>query len=427
MDKLNRQNYSNKTISVFEIVGAYFVDIFYNHLYLTSKKNHKLYPSDSRTRSLTDEYKLALDAYYTGITKDQKYYEKTIKGILESYRTFTKFSTISMSDFIDDLLQQYLPEEHFKVLNSNEKFFFLNKILTSVVEQFINKVSQIHMMKMIIDDHDNENNTRQWVDAIVDIQIIQREETFNMFIKLNRGKSHVDDRIDAEVVKKITEDRTKLWKQVQELLKEKCVMRADLSRAKKVSETLYAKVVTLEAELLQLKKDAKMKPKVAAMAPSATPTPTMRKKLVDPAVAMKSPKVETPPAAKNNRRNTPVVVEDTGDGEADASDGNNDSDDDDETSASGSYSYDDESSANDINDESPTKNDNEGNNFDDLFDLPGFSTPHTSEKSSAKSSDLSSDLSSGLPSGTNSRRRKTPGKNNTEAANNSFLLDLEDI
>lgn len=241
MNKLNRQNYSDKTISIFEIIGSYFVDVFYNHLYLTAKKNHSM-KATTEPRSLTDEYKMSLFIYFQGITKDKKYYEQTIKGIHDAYRTFTRFSTISMRDFIDEVLNQFIPAEHIQIMINDQKHFFLNKIIKSVVSKFIGRVTQIEMMRMIIDDHGNKENPRQFIDLIVDLMIIEREELFNELAKQHLAEH---EQVSVEVLQKITHDRDALWVQVQELMKRKCELESELARAKSIVEILHAKNLAL--------------------------------------------------------------------------------------------------------------------------------------------------------------------------------------
>lgn len=242
-NRLSRKNYTARTISIFEVIGSYFVDTFYNHLYTQSQKNHEINASNGKNRSLTDEYKFTLETYLRGITKDHKYYEKAIKGVLEAYRTHTKYTTISMLDFINEILQHYLPEEHFSVLNTEQKFFFLNKIITQLVKAVITEITQIHYMRMVIDDHGNEQNVRMWMEIVVDMQIMIRETLFNEFIKQERGgggSKDISETVDVEVVRKIVEERNKLWEQVQTLLKQKCELEVELSRAKMIVEVLYA-------------------------------------------------------------------------------------------------------------------------------------------------------------------------------------------
>jgi len=139
MDKhSNRLSYDKKILSRFEIIGAYFVEIFYNNLYNSALRKFKASaPDDVRnSKSLTEEYKHLLGVFYNGI-KEKEYYEKSIKGILEYYREYTKFSTISLHDFIDEIIRQFIPDEYFKVLGDSDKHFFLNKIIVNITQNFI--------------------------------------------------------------------------------------------------------------------------------------------------------------------------------------------------------------------------------------------------------------------------------------------------
>lgn len=258
MTTLRRQNYSDKTISVYEIIGSYIVDVFYNHLYANAKQTHMLKHKSDSTRSLTDEYKTCLLIYYNGITTDKKYYEQAVKGMLEHYRTFTKFTTISMRDFISEVVKQFVPEEHFAILTQAQTQFFLNKLIKSIVEKFIGRVSQIGMMMLIIDDHANVENPRVLIDAIVDIMIIEREELFNELISDNSGQNGTctnTDHVSIEVVKKITQDRDAIWNELQNILATKCKLESDLKKAKAIVEILHSKNQAYEKAIEAIKKE----------------------------------------------------------------------------------------------------------------------------------------------------------------------------
>ena len=61
---LDRQNYSPKTMENFEIMSAYYIDIFYNHLYNEAKK---LKVSGS-VSSITEGYKHTLNAFLKSLS-----------------------------------------------------------------------------------------------------------------------------------------------------------------------------------------------------------------------------------------------------------------------------------------------------------------------------------------------------------------------
>lgn len=241
--------YSSKTISTFDIIGSYFVDVFYNHIYRVAFQNHTLH-AGSAEKSLTDDYKMALVAYKTGLHSDKKYYEGTIMGILEYYRTYTKFSTITLNKFIGELLQQYLPDEHYRVLTEQNRYLFLNKIISDIVTSFIDKIITFDYIRMVIDNRKNPDNTRQWVDDFVRIQIIEREKMFNAFISSatgDRGRG-----VDEGAVQRILEERDKLFERLQICLEQKCKLESDLDKAKKVVEELYRRLkIALERDVAQ--------------------------------------------------------------------------------------------------------------------------------------------------------------------------------
>jgi hypothetical protein len=107
---MNRRNYNERALSIFELIGCYFVDIYYNHLYLTSKENNRLY---GKSGSITDEYKNAVKAYLKGLQSNEKYYKKTVTGIHTFTQTYTRFTSITLVEFVNLILEQYLPQEHF--------------------------------------------------------------------------------------------------------------------------------------------------------------------------------------------------------------------------------------------------------------------------------------------------------------------------
>lgn len=258
---MNRHQYSNKTISTYEIVGAYFVDIFYNHLYVQAQTSHKLYQKEGeRSQSVTECYKLAIKAYREGITKNKNYYEQTIKGILSAYQIHTKHSTISMSDFIDNILLQFLPEEHFNVLSESQKHYFLNHIITNIINKFIDYAIQLSFLSMVIDNRNNTENTRVWMDHIVQIMILERETLFNRFVQINKRNS-TNETVPVEVVRKLTAEKEQLWEQLQACVERKHKLTRDLNRARKVAEELYIRLESLSkqnAELQFLNREMRM-------------------------------------------------------------------------------------------------------------------------------------------------------------------------
>lgn len=267
MNAWNTKRYSARTLSVFEITGAYFANIFYNHLYKTAKDRHNI--SSRSGYSLTDEYKAAVSAYKHGITKDKKSYEQTVKDLLQYYRTVTKFITASMNDFIDTILQQFIPEEHFVTLNDNEKFFFMNKVLSTIVTNVASDMVSIKYLSLIIDHRGEDSAIGGCKDRIVEIQCLERDNMFSKFIKQeigaingkkSRSKQHKElleesEKVDVNLCRRLQEDCETLYQKYQELLMAKCELEAAESRARKIAETLHGEILALTEENSRLKKE----------------------------------------------------------------------------------------------------------------------------------------------------------------------------
>ena len=63
-----RSTYSSTTISIFQIVGAYFVDVYYNHLYTEAVK----FKTDGKVASVTEGYRHATFAFLSALDNKAK-------------------------------------------------------------------------------------------------------------------------------------------------------------------------------------------------------------------------------------------------------------------------------------------------------------------------------------------------------------------
>jgi len=269
---MNRKDYDPAVLSTFDVIGCYFVDIFYNHLYLSANSIRKetsfaassgaaganSSANNMRERSLTDEYKSAVHAYMLGVTRDEKYYKKTITGLQTFYQTYTKYNTIGLNAFIDRVINTFLPEEYANSLNNGEKEFFLNDIISSVVKEFCSRAVDITHLKQIIDSHDNEYNTRAWVDELIDLQITEREKIFEKFTrKLAGGRAEQYEKIDVSVAQKIAAERDKIWEELTARVKEMSILESRLADSKKVAAKMYEAINALKTRIAELEKENK--------------------------------------------------------------------------------------------------------------------------------------------------------------------------
>lgn len=205
---LNRENYSQKTLETFEIMGAYYVDIFYNHLYNEARK----LKASGNVVSITEGYKHTLNAFLQSLS-NPKLYKKSISGVHHYFITIG-FSSISFGKCIDRITCEFIPVDFFQSLSSAKKMGILKMVISQSIKTFTRKIVNSHMIK-IIDYHKNKDNVRILQDDFIDCLIMEREGMYQRFINkqtitnknetVNRGLS---EKMQKEIKKLITEKHT---------------------------------------------------------------------------------------------------------------------------------------------------------------------------------------------------------------------------
>jgi len=214
----DRHNYSSKTIENYEIMSAYFVDIFYNHLYTEAKK----LKVNGVVGSITEGYKHTLNAFLKGLT-NPNLYKKSIIGIHHYFITIG-FASISFSACIDKLTKEFIPTDYFNSLTSTQKMGVFRMVINQSVKNFIKKIVDEHMVK-IIDHHQEKDNVRLLQDDFIDCLILEREGMYQRFIatQTKTNKNETVNRLLAE----------KMQNEIKRLVKEKYDQQKQLVYLKK--------------------------------------------------------------------------------------------------------------------------------------------------------------------------------------------------
>ena len=215
---LDRNHYSPKTIENFEIISAYYVDIFYNHLYNEAKK----FKVSGAVSSVTEGYKHALNAFLKGLN-NPKLYKKSISGLHHYYITIG-FASISYSKCIDRITTDFVPIDYFNSLTFTQKIGVFRLIINQSVKNFIKKIVDEHMVK-IIDYHVDKDNVRLLQDDFIDCLIIEREGFYQRFIAIQTktNKNETVNRLLAE----------KMQNEIKRLVREKYEQKHQINLLKK--------------------------------------------------------------------------------------------------------------------------------------------------------------------------------------------------
>lgn len=174
----NRKSYDRHTVSVFEIIAAYIANLYYHHFYGEAMR----LKVDKAVSSVTDGYVHAVKAYLSALKKPE-YYRSSIIGIHNYYQTTTKFTTISMKDCINDIVQQFIPSKFYDAMDEKQRETILHNVLMDSVRNFSNEVLCGGLLVNIIDNH-SDNDTAQMVkQKMVDCLFFEREKVFRKFFK----------------------------------------------------------------------------------------------------------------------------------------------------------------------------------------------------------------------------------------------------
>ena len=195
-----RDNYSEETISNFDILGSYFVHTFYNVLYNRAK--HRRASSKNR-ETLTYHYKILLKKYSDvmelskGVTAPRK---KLMKDVHEYYADKTRFKSYTYSDFLTKITSEFLPTELVDDITNQQKQKVFEECIINAITSFEQKIQQGYI-KYIIDDHKNRENTKLLRDIFIDCLIFQRERLYNKIAKRSVEHyipRHIADKLNVE-------------------------------------------------------------------------------------------------------------------------------------------------------------------------------------------------------------------------------------
>ena len=205
---LDRHNYNTKTKEVYEIMAAYYVDIFYNHLYNEAKKLKE----GGSVSSITDGYKHTLNAFLKSLT-NAKLYNKNIIGI-HNYYINIGFASISFAKCVDKLTAEFIPTDYTNSLSSTQKMGVLRMVINQSMKVFIRNIVDNHIAK-IIDNHTDRDNVRILQDILVDCFILEREGMYQRFIA-DKTKTNKDETVNRLIAEKMQTEIKKLIKEKYE-------------------------------------------------------------------------------------------------------------------------------------------------------------------------------------------------------------------
>lgn len=250
---LDRNKYSHKTIENFEIVSAYYIDIFYNHLYIEAKK----LKTNGKVSSITEGYKHTLNAFLKGLD-NPKIYKKSILGI-HNYYISIGFASISFTKCIDKLTKEFIPSDYFGSLTVTQKMGVLRMVINQSIKVFIRKIVNEHMVK-IIDYHKEADNVRILQDEFIDCLILEREGMYQRFIVENT-KTNKCETVNNLLVEKMQNEIKRLIKEKYEQHKKIAMLKKLIIKKNTEIENLKELSINTNNHTIEQKQEMNVSPK----------------------------------------------------------------------------------------------------------------------------------------------------------------------
>jgi hypothetical protein len=211
---MNIQQYPNQdpnTIITYEIIGTYFIDIIFNHIYINAKL--KL----TSGQSLVDEYIRRLQLYIIGVKNDKSCYNNTVKELHKYYITATN-SCINFNEFIDTIVQTCTIDSMHK-LSEIHKQEIVNNIICDLISNLVVYVSKdAELINKITIDHKKYSTEiiQHLQDQAVTILINKKLNIMNKFLK--ESGQIKDDNVSVDIINELKKTIRKLINEKNELI-----------------------------------------------------------------------------------------------------------------------------------------------------------------------------------------------------------------
>lgn len=217
-------NQDPKVIFLYEIIGSYFTDVVFNHIYINARM--KLTANSS---SLVDEYVRRLQLYVIGLKNDAKCYDNTLKELHKYYVTVIN-SPVDINKFINIIIDTCIPPNFIHQLTPQNRTEIVSNIICDLVSNLVVFTSSPEIIKKITIDH--KQNAPEVVKVLQDFSIQtlinKKLQIINKFLKESGQVSSTDTSIEIinelkQVIRKLVSEKndlneniTKLEKQVSE-------------------------------------------------------------------------------------------------------------------------------------------------------------------------------------------------------------------
>lgn len=234
----NRRNYDQNTIATFETFGSYFVDVFYNGHYNLACEM----VISGKAQSATIAYIEIVKSYTNAVQQPERTNDVILK--LHKFYQYHIGKTLTLVDFQDRLLSQFIPPDYYRLFSGRQKDNALRRIVIDTVIELGTLIRKDEMISRIIDHHHDRSNVTLLQEKALDICIRQREGYYEKFAEhmrvtsntsqvsleeyeklkksyakeiANRKKAEQNLEYAKDLIKKLISNREELLKKIEDL------------------------------------------------------------------------------------------------------------------------------------------------------------------------------------------------------------------
>lgn len=168
--------YTQSTLSKFDIIGSYFVNLYYNEFYT---KANTLRINGTYT-NVTEAYKHILGSYLDWI-KRPEFFKQIVKGIHAYCISTTKYTTMSHKECIDFMISEFIPQKLWNSIRENQKNKLFHESLNNSITIFTSSIITDHLV-MIIDNHSLPENITILQDLFLKIILLEKDKVYSKFL-----------------------------------------------------------------------------------------------------------------------------------------------------------------------------------------------------------------------------------------------------
>jgi len=250
-----------KTNPIFEVIGVYFANCYWNNLYTSAMDIW----SQESLESLDEAYRVAINRYNTAFCKRadkneriNSHYVKIVKDLHQNYKQHLQTSDTYFG-FIDTVVKNFIPENYYKKLSTadDRKNSVFRDVLSKALTRFTLFVAQESTVHVV--DADLRKDKNRAIECVTlwkkrFIEFLNQER--NKFCSILMAKSSGADIKDPDGIPSIPKEICdKLQDKIKELIEEKEKMVKERNQYAKLARTYKGLLITQEETIKNLQQE----------------------------------------------------------------------------------------------------------------------------------------------------------------------------